>query len=65
MQLLQELLSRQVNEEVDDIQPGDEEYIKTPPNSSSTKKKKKVPINNKAQMSLINTIWAYNNADAV
>lgn len=64
MQLLQELLSRPITEEVDNIEPGEEEYIKTPPQSAS-KKKKKVPINNKAQMSLINTIWAYSNADAV
>ena len=65
MQLLQELLSHRITEEVDNIEPGEEEYIKTPTQSASTKKKKKVPINNKAQMSLINTIWAYSNADAV
>lgn len=64
MHLLQELLRhRHVTEEVDDVLPGGEQYIKAPPESA--KKKKKTPINNIAQTSLINTIWAYNNADAV
>jgi hypothetical protein len=65
MNLLRELLSKApVQESVDDITNGGETYVQLPTDSKKKKKKKGAPTSDKAENSLINTIWHYNNADA-
>lgn len=63
MTLLQELWGL-VTEEVDNIPDSNaEEYANLPKNTKKTKKNK-FPLSDKAENSLINNIWLYQNADA-
>lgn len=79
MQLLRELLSFPssgdkyvpknaavaVSEEVSDIVDVGPDYVPMmKPGSTTKKKKRRPPTTDKAENSLINTLWFYNNSDA-
>lgn len=65
MILLQQLIRQTVTEEVDDISNSkDVPYVDLPSKPPVVKKKKKFPLSDRAENSLINTIWLYQNADA-
>lgn len=65
MNLLQEMWT--LAEEVDDIQnQKDQPYVQLPqPAKKKKTKTKREPTTDAAENSLINTIWAYSNSDAV
>ena len=66
MILLQQLIRQTVTEEVDDISNSkDVPYVDLPSKPPVVKKKKKFPLSDRAENSLINTIWLYQNARRV
>ena len=67
-QLFESKLSSTDNGAINDFEPSDDELpLSLPepiPNGKRTDKKKRFPSTDKAQNSLIQTLWTYNNADA-
>lgn len=54
-----------VSEEVNDIVDVGQDYVPmVKPGSTSKKKRRRPPTTDKAENSLINTLWFYNNSDA-